>query len=174
MAGTLASALWVGGLHALIFRRASAPGRGTQGARHETQVPRHRRARLPPLEKTAHHRVGSALCGHLRFQRRLEARLLAGRPGSRPVCPRLGRLPAHRRCHGAGAGCRNHEQRHRGAVRLRRNPAQRKNRHHQGHRRSRGGDCHLCLAAGTRLRGGRNAARVAHKGNDPCSGSLWG
>ena len=32
IAGALASALWVGGLHALIFRRASSPGQGRGGA----------------------------------------------------------------------------------------------------------------------------------------------
>lgn len=32
IAGTLASALWVGGVHALIFRRASSPGLGRGGA----------------------------------------------------------------------------------------------------------------------------------------------
>jgi undecaprenyl-diphosphatase len=32
IAGALASALWVGGLYALIFRRASSPGQGRGGA----------------------------------------------------------------------------------------------------------------------------------------------
>jgi undecaprenyl-diphosphatase len=41
IAGTLASALWVGGVYALIFRRASRPGQG-RGGPHETQIPRDR------------------------------------------------------------------------------------------------------------------------------------